>query len=237
MVAAAGLFRYRIGKRDERGPVGAGSVSAGVLAESDVAIDKRSFDRGEFGGSHIFLAEKFVDRTRAGSGEEHAFGVDPSIAFGRARADEDGARRAESYQFVRVDWQIVPVERAGVLEEVACHPVVFAGRRYVLDEFTPVAAVQLQAAFAGGTDEGDGEALIVGQGDDGGFAVARMAFDADSFGIHGFIGFEVVERAACAPGPGAQCAPIVGLARLAFVDEADDALRQTGAVIGLNAGG
>src|SRR5580704_2055580 len=157
-------------ERDESGPVGAGRVSAGVLAESYVAIDKRGFDRGEFAGSHILFAEEFVDRARAGSGEEHAFGIDPSIAFGRARADEDGARRAESYQFVGIDRQIVPVERASVLEEVARHPVIFVGSGNVLDEFTPVAAMQLQATFAGGTDEGNGETLIVGKGDGGGFA-------------------------------------------------------------------
>ncbi len=70
----------------------------------------------------------------------------------------------------------------------------------------------------------------------GRLAVARMAFDADLFGIDGFVGLEVIERAARAPGPGAKGAPIVGLARLALVHEADDALRQAGAVVGLNAG-
>ena len=97
--------------------------------------------------------------------------------------------------------------------------------------------MQLGAAFAGGADIGDGEARIVGHGDERCLAVAGVAFDADLFGVHGLVGFEIIERAAGAPGPGAQRAPIVGLARLAFVDQADDALRQTGAVVGLNAGG
>ena len=57
------------------------------------------------------------------------------------------------------------------------------------------------------------------------------------FGIDGVVGFEIVERAAGAPGPSAQCAPIFQRARLAFVDEADDAFGEAGAVVGLHAGG
>ena len=51
------------------------------------------------------------------------------------------------------------------------------------------------------------------------------------------IGLEIVERARRAPRPRAQRAPVVRLARLALVDEADDALRQPGAVVGLDAAG
>ena len=46
----------------------------------------------------------------------------------------------------------------------------------------------------------------------------------------------VVEAARRAPGPRAQRAPVVRLARLALVDQADDALRQARAVVGLDAG-
>jgi hypothetical protein len=60
-----------------------------------------------------------------------------------------------------------------------------------------------------------------------------VAFDADLFGIHGSVGFEVVEDAAAAPGPSANSSPVVGLAGLAFVDEADDALGEAGSVVGL----
>ena len=51
------------------------------------------------------------------------------------------------------------------------------------------------------------------------------------------IGLEIVEPARRAPRPGAQRAPVVRLARLALVDEADDAFRQARAVVGLDAGG
>ena len=52
-----------------------------------------------------------------------------------------------------------------------------------------------------------------------------------------FIGFEIIEAAAGSPGPGAECAPIVEFAWLAFVDEADDAFGEAVAVVGLDAGG
>ena len=97
--------------------------------------------------------------------------------------------------------------------------------------------VEFGAGLAGGTDVADGEAGIVGHGDEGGFAVARVALDADLFGIDGFVGFEIVDAFAGAPGPGFEHTPVVGGARLAFVDEADDALDEAGAVVGLDAGG
>ena len=96
---------------------------------------------------------------------------------------------------------------------------------------------ELGAAFAGGADEHDGEALVERHRDERGLAVARDAFDADLLGVDGLVGLEIVEAARGAPGPGAQRAPVVGLARLAFVDEADDALGEAGAVVGLDAGG
>ena len=95
-----------------------------------------------------------------------------------------------------------------------------------LDGFAPVAAMQLGAAFAGRADQHHGEALIEGHGDQRGLAVARDAFDADVLRVDGWIGFEIVEPARGAPRPGAQRAPVVGLARLALVDQADDAARE-----------
>ena len=64
-----------------------------------------------------------------------------------------------------------------------------------------------------------------------------MAFDADVLGVHGLVGFEIIHGAVGAPRPGAQRAPIVGFARLALVDQTDNALPQTRAVVGLNAAG
>ena len=81
------------------------------------------------------------------------------------------------------------------------------------------------------------ESLIEGHGDERGLAVARDAFDADMLRVDGWIGFEIVESATRAPSPGAQCAPVFRLARLAFVDQPDDAAGEAGAVIGLHAGG
>ena len=107
----------------------------------------------------------------------------------------------------------------------------------VLDQLAEVAAVQLRAALARGADEGDGEALVVGHRDERRLAVARVALDPDLLRVHGLVGLEVVERAARAPRPGAQRAPVVRLARLALVAQADDALRQPRAVVGLDAVG
>jgi len=55
------------------------------------------------------------------------------------------------------------------------------------------------------------------------------------FGVDGGIGLEMVEGARSAPSPGAESAPIVGLAGLTLIDETDDAFGETGAVIGLDA--
>ena len=89
-----------------------------------------------------------------------------------------------------------------VLEEVAGHPVVFAAGE-ALDGFAVVAAEQRCSAFAGRAYEHHREALIVGHGDERGFAVAGDSFDADVLCVDGGIGLEVVEAAGCAPGPGA----------------------------------
>ena len=115
--------------------------------------------------------------------------------------------------------------------------MVFAGAGDVLDDFAPVAAVEFGSAFAGGADESDGKTAIVCQGDDGGFAITRMAFDADLLRVDRLVGCEIIERAARSPGPGAEGSPIVCFAELAFVDEADDAFGESSAVVGLDAGG
>ena len=124
-----------------------------------------------------------------------------------------------------------------VLEEVAGHPVVLAGAGEVLDRLAEVAAVQLRAALAGRADEHHGEPLVERHRDQRRLAVTRHAVDADALRVDGRIGLEVVERAGRAPGPGAQRAPVFGLAPLTLVDEADDALRQAGTVVGLHARG
>ena len=71
--------------------------------------------------------------------------------------------------------------------------------------------------------------------DDGRLAPARVAFEADLFRVHGLVGLEIIQQLARAPGPRAQRTPIVHLARLTFVTQTNDAFRQTGAVVGLDA--
>ena len=111
--------------------------------------------------------------------------------------------------------------------------MILAGTGEVLDGFAKVAAQGSCSSFTGGADEDHGEARIVGHGDEGGFAVAGDAFDADVFGVDSGIGLEIVETAAGSPSPGAQCSPLIGSARLAFVDEADDAASEAGTVVRL----
>ncbi len=101
------------------------------------------------------------------------------------------------------------VERTGVFQEVAGHPMIFGSGGDVFDLLAEVAAKDLGAAGAGGADEGDGETLVVGHGNERGLSVARETFDADLFGVNGGVGFEIVEGAAGSPGPSAECSPIV----------------------------
>ena len=84
----------------------------------------------------------------------------------------------------------------------------------VLDELTPIAAMDLNAALARGTDERDRETRVIRHRKGYGFSITGMALDADVFGINGFVALEIIERAACAPGPRTQCAPILHPARL-----------------------
>jgi hypothetical protein len=105
----------------------------------------------------------------------------------------------------------------------------------VFDSFSPIAAVQFGAAFAGRPDQHDGKARVERHGHEGRLAVARDTFDADMFGVHRFVGFKIVESARGAPGPGAQRAPVVRLAGLALVDQPDDPFGQAGAIVRLNA--
>ncbi len=135
-----------------------------------------------------------------------------------------------------VDRQVVGRQRAGVLDEVARHPVVLARAGDVLHLLAEVPPMELGAAGARRADEPDREPLVVGHRDDGGLAVARQALDADLLGVDRLVGLKVVERAAGAPRPRPERAPVVQLSRLPLVEQADDAARQPGAVVGLDAG-
>src|SRR5262249_36841593 len=101
--------------------------------------------------------------------------------------------------------------------------------------FAEMAAMKFNPSGAGRANEANGEALVVGHGDDGGLAVAGEALDAELLGVHCLVSLEVIEGAAGAPGPGAQCPPIRRFARLALVAQADDAPGEARAVVRLNA--
>jgi len=62
--------------------------------------------------------------------------------------------------------------RSAVLDEVACHPVVFAAGQ-ILYRLTVEMPVQFDAAFAGGADQSDRDSRIERLGDDRGLAVAE----------------------------------------------------------------
>ena len=115
--------------------------------------------------------------------------------------------------------------------------MIFARTGEVLDQLAEVAAVQLRPTLARGADEADGEARVIGHRDDRRLAVPRKPLDPDLLRVDGLVGLEVVQRAARAPGPGAEGAPIVGLARLPLVAQADDTPGQPRSVIGLDAVG
>ncbi len=61
------------------------------------------------------------------------------------------------------------------------------------------------------------------------------AVDAKMVGIEGLVALEVIQ--CVRPRPAAQCAPIIEIAHLTFFHQADDALSQSRAVVGLKAGG
>src|SRR5215472_13911753 len=213
-------------------------MAAGVLPESNVAIDLWRFDGWKFGCAEILLAEELIHGPGADSAQKHAFGVDPAtFHLLRTAADENGPRCAESDELMSIHRQIVRSQRTSILEEVSGHPMISTAGGEILDLFAEFAAKNLGPAFARGANEADGETGFVGHGNQSGFSVARKPFDTDLLGVNGFVRFKIIECATGGPGPSAQRAPIVDLARLALVHKADDALRQALAVIGLDAGG
>ena len=105
-----------------------------------------------------------------------------------------------------VDRQIVLGQGPCVFQKVSSHPVILAASRYIANLFAKVAAVEFGARFAGRTDVGDREPLIVGHCDQRGLAVTRVPCNSYLFRIYGFFSLEIIEGAAGAPRPSAQCA-------------------------------
>jgi hypothetical protein len=224
-------------------------VAAVVLPPRQRAADQRVHRRHLLGrvvvrAAEVGGTEEAEGRLRADRRHEAPLLIEPEgvALLGHAVADERRPRRAERDQLMGVDRDVVrglAAERrlaGAVLQEGAGHPVVLAAGGEVLDRLAEVAAMELGAAFAGRADEDDREALVEGHRDERRLPVARHAVDADALGVDRRVGLEEVERAARAPAPGAQRAPVVRLAPLPLVDEADDPLGEAGAVVGLDAG-
>ena len=132
-----------------------------MLPERDLAVDERRFNCGKLCRSHVLFAEKAIDRPCPSSRHETPFCIDPSVAFGGgSRADKYRTRCAKGDQLVGIDRQVAPIQRTGVFEEVASHPMILTGTGNVLDKFAEIAAVEFGAAFAGRTHIRDREPLI-----------------------------------------------------------------------------
>src|SRR6266436_6316945 len=124
-------------------------MALAMLAEGDLAVDERRLNWRELRGSHVFFTKEPVDRPCRGSRHETAFRIDPSVAFAcGATANKDRTRSAERDQLMRIDRKVAPVQRPRVFEEVAGHPVILAGTGHVLDNFSPIAPMQLGPPFA-----------------------------------------------------------------------------------------
>src|SRR5580692_1777726 len=122
----------------------------------------------------------------------------------------------------------------GIFKEVAGHPVILLRAGHIFDSLTPVAAIEIRSAHTRGADVTDSKSLIVSHGHNGRLAITRVTGNADLFRVDRFVGLKVVERPARAPGPGTQRAPVIRLAKLAFVTESDDAFFQTSSVVRLH---
>jgi hypothetical protein len=89
------LLKKPVRKLDEKRPVRACRVSAGMLPERDFAVGQSCFLRRKFAGSKVLLTQKSVHRTRGGGRHERSLRVHPLPLHGRRPdADEHRPRRA-----------------------------------------------------------------------------------------------------------------------------------------------
>ncbi len=115
--------------------------------------------------------------------------------------------------------------------------MILLGARHIAHLLAKDVPVELGSRLAGRTDIRNRKSRVVGHGHERGLPVTRVALQAHLLRVDSLVGFEVVQRPARSPRPRRQRSPIVQLARLALVDQANDALGQTRAVVGLHAGG
>ena len=107
-------------------------------------------------GAEVLRAEQTKHAARGDGRHVAALMIEPSRVslFGNAVADKNGSRRAQRDELVRVHRNVARIPAAegcgggAVLQEIAGHPMVFAGAGQVLDRFAPIAPMELGAAFA-----------------------------------------------------------------------------------------
>src|SRR6202021_1011793 len=100
-----------------------------------------------------------------------------------ASAKEDRTRRTQGDELVRIHWQVVPVQRTGVFEKIAGHPMVFVDSGDVLDDLAPVAPMEFRATFAGGADVRGPHARLISHRHNRRLTVTRVTLNGDVFGV------------------------------------------------------
>ena len=112
--------------------------------EGDVPIRQRRIGGRQLACPQVPPAQQAVDRSCGDARLELADRIRPEVLG--PPGYEHRPRGDERDQLVLVDGKLVPMP--GVLEEVARHPVVFAGAAYVVDRLPDVVTVKLRAALA-----------------------------------------------------------------------------------------
>ena len=127
----------------------------------------------------VLRAEEPENRACGDSSHEAALLIEPfGVAlFRNAIADERQARCAQCDQLVGIHGNIPGIFAAevgfgrAIFQEIARHPVVFAGSGQILHRFAKIAPMQFGSAFAGRAYQNDGETLIESHCHQGCFAV------------------------------------------------------------------
>jgi len=100
-------------------------VPAAVLAERDVSIDQRRFDRRKFARPQVFLAEQFVNRPAPSAARNIPLASahpSPLVAPG---ANKNRAGRAQRDELVRIHRHVRGRERPRIFQKIPRHPVIF----------------------------------------------------------------------------------------------------------------
>src|SRR5215813_3785187 len=142
-------------------------MTARVVMESEFAAHKGRVRFGKRVGSKVFLPKESIHRSRSDFSKELAFRIRPLIRS--AASDENGTRRVERDQHVRVNRHVVPtanvfLQVAGELPcKILCH---------IIYGLAPVAAGQGGTQFTGTSGEHGRNASVFGAGPQDGLAEA-----------------------------------------------------------------